>query len=174
MVCPAAKKPADKPALPTHLVPGTQPLLPGVKTPDACQYSFAVHTSAEADAFHQDSCVKEWMSRMADREGCIAYMAGISEGNASMAACSVHDLGDICEQQAAHFKQSDAEALCAATNAAASEFWHSRAKGMAHGAAHGAINQAGCPAHAHDEAAHGAAHGAINQAGCPAHAHEYK
>lgn len=102
------------------------------QNPPLCNYSFAVHTSAEADAFHQDSCVKNWMSRMADREGCIAYMAGIAEGNASMGGCSVQDLADICQQQAAHFRQSDAEALCAATNEAAAQFWHSRAKGARH------------------------------------------
>ena len=110
----------------------------------ACKYSFAVHTTAEADEYHQDSCVKNWMSRMADSEGCIAYMSGISEGNPDMAACSVHDLGKICEQQAVHFRQSDAEALCAATNQAATQFWHARAQKMAQGVAAGHINQGGC------------------------------
>ena len=108
--------------------PATKPLLPSVKVPQVCQYSFDVHTTAEADAFHQDSCVKNWMSRMADREGCIAYMAGISEGNPNMSGCSVLDLGQLCEQQAAHFRQSDAEALCAATTRAATQFWQSRAR----------------------------------------------
>lgn len=154
-----AKHPAAKPK---HLLPGietppghlaggcphTQDECPhcgtsGAGVHPACKYSFAVHTTAEADEFHQDSCVKNWMSRMADREGCIAYMSGISEGNPDMAACSVQDLGKICEQQAVHFRQSDAEALCAATNQAATQFWHSRARTQGAAAA-GHINQRTC------------------------------
>jgi hypothetical protein len=128
MVCPANNlKPTKPKLLPGVKTPTKPKRLPGVKTPGACQYSFAVHTSPGADAFHQDSCVKNWMTRMADREGCIGYMAGISEGNPSMSACSVHDLGQLCEQQAAHFRQADAEALCAATTQAATQFWQSRA-----------------------------------------------
>lgn len=94
-------------------------------TTGGCKYSSLVHTTEEAHSYHQDKCVTRIMSAMGDTNQCMAYMAGVSEGNPDMAGCSIQNLMDICERKAAQFTQSDAENLCSAINTAHGQFWHS-------------------------------------------------
>ena len=91
----------------------------------SCKYSMSVHKTQGAQSYHQDKCVTRIMSSMSDPQRCIAYMAGVSEGNADMAGCSIHDLVDICEHKSKEFTQGDAETLCTAINRASGEFWAS-------------------------------------------------
>ena len=83
----------------------------------------SVHYTEEADSYHMDKCVSKTMSRMSDPMQCIAYMAGIAEGNPAMANVSIADLRAHCAAKESSFTIAHAEDLCKGLNAAHSTFW---------------------------------------------------
>lgn len=91
----------------------------------SCAYSKHIHYAPQAQAYHKDTCVSRIMRKMSDMNGCVEYMAGVSEGQAQMGACTVSDIRHICETYTHSFTQDHAERLCDLQNAASREFWQS-------------------------------------------------
>ncbi len=91
----------------------------------SCAYSKHIHYAPQAQAYHKDKCVSRIMRQMSDINGCVEYMAGVSEGQDQMGACTVSDIRNICETYTHHFTQEHAERLCDLQNAASREFWQS-------------------------------------------------
>ena len=95
------------------------------KTSKTCAYSKQIHYAPQAQAYHKDKCVTRTMRKMSDMNGCVEYMAGVSEGQDQMGGCTVADLRQICEKYTHTFTQDHAEQLCDLQNAASREFWRS-------------------------------------------------
>lgn len=87
----------------------------------------SVHYTDEAKSYHEDKCVSKTMARMADPMHCIAYMAGVSEGNPRMADVSIADLRAHCAAKEATFTIADAQELCSGLNEAHASFWSEKA-----------------------------------------------
>lgn len=93
---------------------------------DECVYTTDAHHTKEANAYHMEKCVTDWMKRMTNTEECVEYMAGIGQHNSNMGECSVDDLIDICTSKRDNFTIDDANMLCTELNKGHARFWSKR------------------------------------------------